>query len=203
MKKLLVCFLCVMLVVFFVTTGAQAQLIEETFYLTSDHMTDGAGIPPFGEVTLTENIGDVTFLVSLYDGSQFVRTGAGDGMNFLFNAADIVLGDIFGGGLTAAEGPFSHGGGTFQYGVYFTGQGTGGSDAMSGPIGFTVYNSTIDDFILDNGIGEIFVADILSGQTGFTGLVDASGSSVPEPATMLLLGSGILGLALFGRQRFK
>jgi len=199
MKKLLGCLLCVMLL-FFGVSVAQA----DTFYFTSDHVTGGAGTPPFGQVTLTENLGDVTFLVSLYDGSQFVRTGAGDGMDFLFNANDINLGTEFSGaGLTAAEGPFSHGGGTFQYGVYFTGQGTGGSNAMSGPIGFTIYNSTIDDFLIDNGIGEYFVADILSGQTGYTGLVDVSKSPVPEPTTMVLFGAGLIGLAGFGRKKFK
>ena len=199
MKKYLSLFLGVMLVVFLIATGAQADTIS--FDFTSDHVTGGAGVPPFGKVTLSENLGDVTFLVSLYNGSQFVRTGAGDYMDFLFNANDINLGtDFSGAGLTAEEGPFSHGGGTFQYGVYFTGQGTGGSNAMSGPIGFTIYNSTIDDFLLDNGIGEYFVADIISGQTGYTGLVDAS---VPEPTTMLLLGAGLVGLAGFGRKRFK
>lgn len=95
----------------------------------------------------------------------------------------------------------------FHYGVYFIGQGTGGSDAMSGPIRFTVYNSTINDFIDEsvvalNGTGQILVADILSGQTGNTGLVDAS-SPVPEPTTMVFFGAGLIGLVGFGRKKFK
>ena len=227
MKKVILSICSVVLMLFFFAPAVHADPITATYYFTSDHMTDGAGTPPFGEVVLTENAsGGVVFLVSLYDDSGFIRTGAGDGMNFKFNATDVALAEITPttSGLAAAYAPTyqtgtkpngtpiyagvfdGDGGGDFYYGVYFPSQASGGGAAIPGPIQFTVANATIADFtspaqVALNGKGQIFVADIISGQTGYTGLVDVSAAPVPIPAAAWLLGSGLLGLVAV-RRRF-
>ena len=214
MKKIGFGGLCVALIMFCMVFSANAVVVDTTWtgVFTSDHVSGGAGTPPFGEVVLTQNGANVDFTVHLYNDSGFVRTGAGDFFDFKFNAIGITLADIQETGLTTGTGDFNgDSGGMFHYGVYFDGQGTGGGENIRyGDIVFTVLNSTINDFVGSaavalNGTGQIFVADIISGQTGLTGLVDVSGrTTVPEPGTLLLLGAGLLGLAGVGaRKKFR
>lgn len=45
--------------------------------------------------------------------------------------------------------------------------------------------------------------NVLGAIDGFGGSVDQDNMIVPEPTTMLLLGTGMIGLAAFGRRIFK
>jgi hypothetical protein len=188
------------------------QAKADTFNFTSDHCTGGCGPQSsFGTVTLTQVGSNVDVVVSLLNGNQFVKTGSGGDMYFLFDNALISAANITNisgvpAGTTASGSVpgaiHADGTGTWMWGIGCASCPSGGGAAFSGPITFTVTNTTlaameVGHFVSGYGT-ELFVADILSGTTGLTGPVDVNTPVVPDGgATVMLLGValGALGMA--------
>src|SRR6185503_15344983 len=171
----------------------------------------------YGTVTLTLVGNAIQVNVSLLPGNRIVNTG--------FDAS-VAFNSTLGGqiGVTGLPGTYTlvnsgnpssigmDGFGTFEYGVLFNSQGGGAGTDSS--LTFTVTRvggfSTVNELLAlstnpPGSIQSFFAVDIIcdscNGGNGATGVVGTS--EVPEPASMLLLGTGLATLAAGLRKRFK